>query len=216
MKKQFAAALGALILGIACGSARAADVDTPPAAYGWSGPYVGLQAGYGFGETEMFDSGSTTGDFDLDGVLLGATAGWNHQAGSFVFGLEGDISWSGVDGNLTSFQCSSGCNIDLNWLGTARLRAGFAIDNALIFATGGLAAGDVEIEVNDGYSAGTETLVGWTVGGGAELAVSEALSVKVEYLYVDLGDMETSSGGPPLTTDVGENHIIRAGVNWHF
>lgn len=216
MKKQFASVLGAIILAMASGNASAADVDAAPAAYDWSGPYVGLQAGYAFGETEMYDTGSTTGGFDLNGGLFGAAAGWNHQAGSFVFGLEGDMSWSGVEGNLTSFQCSSGCNIDLNWLGTARLRAGFAFDNALIFATGGLAVGEVEIDVNDGYSAGTETLAGWTVGGGAELAVSEALSVKVEYLYVDLGDMETSSGGPPLTTDVSENHIIRAGVNWQF
>lgn len=216
MRKYVLATLSVIALSFASQSSFAADVAASPAAYDWSGPYIGLQAGYGSGVTEMFDSGSTTGDFDLDGAVLGATAGWNHQADSFVFGLEGDISWSAVEGNLTSFLCSSGCNIDMNWLGTARLRAGFALDNALIFATGGLAVGDVEIDVNNGYSAGTETLIGWTVGGGAELAVSEALSVKVEYLYIDLGDMETSSAGPPLTTDVGENHIIRAGVDWHF
>lgn len=213
MRKYLLATLSFAVLGIASQAVHAADVAAPPAAYDWSGPYVGLQAGYAFGETEMYDSGSTSGDFDLDGASLGATVGWNHQADNFVFGLEGDLSWLNVEGTRNSNVCFLDCNIDMNWLGTARLRAGYAFDNALIFAAGGLAAGEVDVEINNGFSSGTETLVGWAIGAGAELAVSEALSVKVEYLYVDLGDMETESD---ITTDVSETHIIRAGVNWQF
>jgi outer membrane immunogenic protein len=216
MKKQFASILGAIILTVASGNASAADADMAPAPYDWSGPYVGLQAGYAFGQTEMYDSDETTGDFDLDGALLGATLGWNHQANNLVIGLEGDVSWSHVEGNLASALCGTGCDIDLGWLATARLRAGYAFDNALIFAAGGLAAGVVEMDVDTDYTSGTDTRFGWTIGAGAELAVSEALTVKVEYLYVDLGDMETPASGGPMTTDVGENHIIRAGLNWQF
>lgn len=214
MKKQLAGVLGAIILGIASGNASAADVDTPAAAYDWSGPYIGLQAAYGFGETEMYNTSDTSGEFDYDGGLFGAAVGWNHQAGSFVFGVEGDLAWSNIEGSSTPDPCDlGGCNIDLNWLGTARLRAGYAFDNALIFAAGGLAAGEVEVDINDGFSGGTETLVGWTIGAGAEFALSEALTAKLEYLYVDLGDMQTESA---IITDASATHIIRAGVNWHF
>ena len=124
MRKPIVRLLGAIFLGIASGSAGAAAVAAPPVAYDWSGPYVGLQAAYAFGETEMYNSGSTSGEFDYDGGLFGVAAGWNHQADSFVFGLEGDLSWSNVEGTRNNLVCNLDCNVDLNWLSTARLRAG--------------------------------------------------------------------------------------------
>lgn len=216
MKKHLAGVLGLVLISVAHGSAGAADLGMEPAAYDWSGPYAGLVAGYSFGETEMYDNDETTGDFDLDGALFGATVGWNHHTDRFVFGLEGDLSWSGVEGNLNTQICGSGCDVDIGWLGTARLRAGLALDNTLLFVTGGLAAGEVEVVIDGDYTSGTDTRIGWTIGAGAEFAMSESLTVKAEYLYVDLGDMETPASGGPITTDVGQNHIVRAGINWHF
>ncbi|HUQ36941.1 MAG TPA: porin family protein, partial [Aestuariivirga sp.] len=74
MKKQLVGVLGAMILGLASEAAFAADVDAGPAAYDWAGPYIGVQAGYGFGDTSH-----GTNDFDLDGWAGGVTVGWNYQ-----------------------------------------------------------------------------------------------------------------------------------------
>ncbi len=75
-------------------------------------------------------------------------------------------------------------------------------------------------------------MVGWTAGGGVEWMALTNWSLKVEYLYYDLGNM---SGSLPnlaygLNTASGVNalesisnyskringNIFRAGVNYHF
>jgi outer membrane immunogenic protein len=216
MKKQFAAALGALILGLAPGSAVAADLDAAPVAYDWSGPYVGLQAGYGLGDSRhTADGGDTSGDFTIDGILGGVTAGWNHQADALVFGIEGDISASDIHGIEPDACDIPGCESDIDWLGTARLRAGFAMDSLLVFASGGLAVGGVNAQILDGEFSGDETKFGWTAGAGVEWAATDSLSFKVEYLFVDFGSFDYGPA-PANTADFNENHIVRAGLNWHF
>jgi outer membrane immunogenic protein len=217
MKKQFAATFGAIILGIASGSASAADVDTGPAAYDWSGPYVGVQAGYGFGDSRHDQGLGTSGDFSIDGILGGLTAGWNHQADALVFGIEGDISAADIEG-LTSNNCSApGCESEVDWLGTVRLRGGFAMDSVLLFASGGLAVGDVSAEVANGIVgfSGDDTRIGWTVGAGVEWGVTKSLSFKFEYLFVDLGSIDYGPASD-VEAEFDENHIVRAGVNWQF
>jgi len=214
MKKYVLATLSVAALGLTTQSVSAADVDMAPAAYDWSGPYVGVQAGYGFGDSRHTDGeGDTTGDFNIDGFLGGVTAGWNHQADDLVFGIEGDISAADIEG-ATINNCD-GCQSEIDWLGTARLRAGFAIDSVLLFASGGLAVGGVSAELDGSEFSGDDTRIGWTAGGGAEWAATESLSFKVEYLFVDLGSFEYSSA-ESIDADFDENHIVRAGLNWHF
>jgi outer membrane immunogenic protein len=58
-------------------------------------------------------------------------------------------------------------------------------------------------------------LVGWTVGGGLEWAVTQSISVKAEYLFVDLGHVDISTP-VPTDADVDETHIVRAGINFQF
>jgi outer membrane immunogenic protein len=66
------------------------------------------------------------------------------------------------------------------------------------------------------------TKVGWTLGAGAESAISRNLSLKLEYLYLDFGtasttDIVTRSGFLPtpfVTTDRVTAHIVRVGLNY--
>src|SRR4051794_26409310 len=80
--------------------------------YNWSGLYVGLNAGYGWGSSSWDSQGS----FDLRGGLVGGTAGFNWQGGPWVFGIEGDIDWSGIDGSVSTVLCPLGCRTANSWL----------------------------------------------------------------------------------------------------
>lgn len=219
MKKFLIAATALSALLAFAGSASAADPIVDDPAYDWSGFYIGATAGYGWGEARTTDSnGISSGDFDIDGFIGGATAGGNWQTGNLVFGVEGDISFSDISGSVIGDCGVDGCSTDIDWLGTLRARGGFAFDNLLIFAAGGLAVGDVNATCCTALAPdneNSETLYGWTIGGGLEWAVTEAISVKAEYLFVDLGHVDIPTPAP-TEADVDETHIVRAGINFHF
>lgn len=209
MRSQF------LGLGFLCAASFPAFAADPveEALHDWSGLYIGLSGGYDFGKTEHGVVGAGldwSEPFDNEGFLGGATLGWNHQSGNLVFGLESDLSYADIDGELT--DCVPSCITEINWLGTVRARAGYSLDSVLIFATGGLAVGGAEASSFVPGSGGEDTVVGWTVGAGAEMAISESLSMKAEYLYVDLGDFSYG------LTDarISNNSVVRVGLNFHF
>src|SRR4051812_20745579 len=56
--------------------------------FSWNGPYVGINAGYGFGQSRWSDTaGVSTGNFDLSGAVIGGTLGYSMQWGAAVFGV---------------------------------------------------------------------------------------------------------------------------------
>ena len=94
---------------------------------------------------------------------------------------------------------------------TLRGRAGFAINNVLLFATAGLAYGDLKAEL--GNLEESKTLVGWTGGVGMEVGFTPSWSAKVEYLYMDLGSRTYTITG----VDNGLHaSFLRLGLNYHF
>ena len=113
-----------------------------------------------------------------------------------------------------------------------RARLGFTpLNDLLLYGTGGLAYGGVRnsaslalTPLGDGNYAGatSETRVGWTAGVGGEYAFANSWSVKLEYLYVDLGTtgvQMTDPGRPNTFIDYGFRHrdnIVRVGLNYHF
>jgi outer membrane immunogenic protein len=240
-------------------AANAADMSAPvykapppPPPPSWTGFYVGLSAGYswgrwngdltfdpGTGPLPVFDPSNRT--ISANGWLGGAQAGFNYQLGSWVLGLESDVSWTSLKGANT-FVTSAGFmawNISnrLDWFSTVRGRAGYAIDKFLIYATGGGAFGQTnsnEIVTQvlpplvTAVASVRENHVGWTAGGGVEWLYSRNLSFKLEYLRVDLGSAPYRFIGtvvvavPPMphTTDSFPAdlafQIVRAGVNYRF
>jgi outer membrane immunogenic protein len=217
MKKLLLASAGILALGIASASAadmrRAAPAPMKAPAYvapvfTWTGPYVGINGGYGWGSSDI-SAPLGVGSLDTDGWLVGGTLGYNWQMGSAVFGLEGDIAWSGIKGSTACGGTS--CEVRNNWLGTARGRLGYAMGSFMPYVTGGLAVGNVKTTVA-GIGDTSDTNVGWTVGAGLEAQISGPWSAKLEYLYVDLGESDTVLGGQ---ADFNTN-IVRAGLNYRF
>jgi outer membrane immunogenic protein len=179
-------------------------------AYSWSGAYVGLNGGFGWGRTNHTASltvggaGATTGDFDANGGLFGGTLGYNRQIGQYVVGLETDLDWSNIKGSFgrtavapivgaVSFSLGS----ELKWLDTTRVRVGWANDRTLLYVAGGAAFGGLTTTASAnaallGFAVAatagdTLTRFGWTLGGGIEYAFNDMFTGRVEYLYVDLG-----------------------------
>jgi outer membrane immunogenic protein len=219
MKRLFLAFAGVAAL---AGSAAAADLPpapyykAPPAAYApvynWTGFYIGVNGGGGFG-TSRWD---TIGSFDISGGLVGGTIGYNYQVGQAVLGIEGDIDWANINGNKTS-ACAAGCNTSDSWLSTVRGRIGYAADRFLPYVTGGAAFGDIQASV-PGFAGSNTTNAGWTLGGGLEFAVAPRWTVKGEYLYVDLGKFNCGLGCGPIAANnvTFRTNIVRAGVNYRF
>lgn len=211
--KSVLVATVALALGAGLVSANAADIQQramptkAPAyvqpVYNWTGPYIGISGGYGWGSSDF--SGAGGGTVDPKGGIFGGTLGYNWQMGSLVTGIEGDISWSGLR------DSNAGLRTENNWLGTVRGRLGYNAGRWMPYVTGGLAVGDIDADVA-GLGSSDKTKAGWTIGGGVEAQLVGPWSAKVEYLYVDLGNGGSVGGlRPDFTTN-----IVRAGLNYRF
>jgi outer membrane immunogenic protein len=208
-----AAVLGVASLGMAA-PALAQSADT----WTWTGPYVGLNLGYGGGDFKYPFSGTTDAAGtnpaagrlrqSSSGVLGGGQVGYNYQMpNGLVLGLETDIDAADIGGNASlsstgslGAQTADDISSRINYLGTVRGRIGKPIFDGrfMPYVTGGFAYGGVRNSANfngGGFATNTQTQTGWTAGAGAEYALNRHLSFKVEYLYVDLGSQNLTGPG---------------------
>ena len=217
MKKILLASVA--VLALSAVSASAADIQRRQAIpakapvyvapiYNWTGPYIGIYGGGGWGRSD-FSTPISSGPFNTSGVVLGGTLGYNYQMGQAVFGIEGDAGWSNIRGSTPCIGTT--CETRNNWLSTVRGRLGLAVDRFMPYVTGGAAFGDIKTSVA-GIGDARTTKAGWTAGGGVEAAIAGPWTAKAEYLYVDLG-----RGGSILGSDSKfQSHIVRAGLNYRF
>ncbi len=183
------------------------------APFSWTGFYLGINGGYGFGSSNWTNVTGTSGDFDVSGGLAGGTLGYNLQTGVWVWGIEADAAYSWIKGS----GCGANCETRNDWLGTARGRIGYAWDHWMPYLTAGAAFGDVKMTPFSGGGSETKTKIGWTAGVGVEYAFLGAWSAKIEYLYVDLGTATVSAATAGLDNDVKfSTSIVRGGVNYRF
>jgi outer membrane immunogenic protein len=247
-RKFTLALLATAAIGLA-GAAHAADVYSPPAdpvyapepaAFSWTGIYFGANGGYGgnrftYPYAYLEDFGEEleiTGDFSLtsSGFVAGGQVGGQIQAGSMLFGIEADIQWANILGQLEVTNDQIGLVLDLgsrvNWYGTIRGRAGVLLTpRFLAYATGGVAYGEVEsfytgeflFQPFDGST--KQYQWGWTAGGGFEYAITDHVTFKTEYLFVDLGENELIDAdfgdGDTFNLDVlTKFHTVKAGFNF--
>jgi outer membrane immunogenic protein len=232
-------AITALIAGSAAGVADAAPMATP-VPYTWTGFYVGGQIGGGWTRTSSSFSGFDAGDTppavspNGAGLIVGGQVGYNRQFGFWLAGVETDIAGAFIKGNASSVS-TNGDTVpteqDINWFGTLRGRLGILpTERLLIFATGGLAYGGVAVSSislptvgsctnsSCGSGSASTTRTGSAVGGGVEYAWSNYVTLKAEYLYIDLGSMSvtypiTLAVSKATTTSTFAANIVRVGLN---
>lgn len=211
-----AAALAGLAALLGATTAFAADVvmEEPPAPAApmvqpplntWAGPYAGVSAAYGFGGR----AGGLVGDeVKTDGFAGSGFAGYNWQANNFVYGFEGDVGYSGVEGNNGLNKVEGGLN------GSIRARMGFAVtDQILLYGTAGGAAESTKVS-ND-LGSDRKTLLGYTVGAGADVKLTEQVFGRLEYRYTDYGSKDFNTGG--LSQDVDtRDHKVSVGLGIKF
>lgn len=177
----------------------------------WTGFYLGGTLGYATGTTEV-TGGSGSFDLDTTGGVGTLFTGYNWQSGRAVFGVEGDIGTGNVDD-------SSGTGLglvssELNAFGSVRARAGLLVTPAfLVYGTGGLAIADFDFKAN-GLTA-SETLYGYQIGAGTELMMVPNWTLRMEYVYTDLGKETINHGGLSNTYDP-DFHTLRAGFSYKF
>lgn len=186
----------------------------------WDGFYVGVVGGYAWGDERFETLGLESIGGDATGGLLGLEAGYNWDLGGFVLGVETDLAWSNfaTDEFTTAFY---DVTFGVDWVGTTTVRAGAALDSVLVYAEGGLAYGGGSISGTvfgppDTQYDTTDVAAGWTVGAGVEFALTENLTAKAEYNYIDLGTFtsEIPTGGD-YEYDA-ELHVAKLGLNWQF
>lgn len=141
-----------------------------------------------------------------NGAAGGFEAGFNWQNGNFIYGGEADISFSAASDTFASWQFSN------PWFGTARGRAGIAVNNALLFGTAGLAYGEL-IGTSSGNLSESHTSLSWVVGLGAEVSFAQHWSAKAEWLYFNLDDRHFSMTA--ANNGLAAN-LMRLGLNYHF
>lgn len=212
----------------------------PAQAHDWDGAYAGISAGLSSGVFDwsgVYDDfpAVATGDFDMDGWTAGAQAGVNFQHDSLVFGLEGDVNWTNFSGWGLVEEGEDGpddptVGLDLNWTASLRGRAGVAFDAALLYTTAGIAFGGGDLTITDldgggqrpGDRTASTSLYGWTVGAGAEFAVTDTISIRGEYAYTSLTsddvefiDVEPHDGDLSVDATAGF-HTVKTGLNFAF
>ena len=191
----------ALIAAVWSVSAQAADFPYGYTAsqFNWARPYLGGNLGYAWGSV----TNNVTKPSGFEGGIQG---GYNFQSGPWVFGIEGDLQATGASDTFAPWKFSN------PWFGTLRGRAGYALNNVLLYGTAGLAFGELSGQTFLGLTE-SHTNAGWTVGLGAEVGLTRNWSAKVEYLYVDLANSNFVVTGASNGYRFG---TLRAGVNYHF
>jgi len=251
--------------------ASAADAGAAPSWTGWyiganaGGGWGHSNPGAVFKPTSRFDSAAADSTSKaMSGALGGFQAGYNVQTGTFLFGFETDIQITSQKSDAPSAVILTSQNLCLEpcvqppptvtkapldyvqklpWLGTFRGRIGMTpSENWLVYATGGLAYGEVKTNATLTVAPGvclapctptpggsitgnfSQTRAGWVVGAGVETWLGGHWSGKVEYLHVDLGNIDNTfapiatypfSGTLRASTRFTDD-IVRVGVNYRF
>lgn len=217
-------------------AALAAAFAAPVAAQtNWTGFHVGINGGLATGNV------AESPDFarpqaSAKGGLYGLQLGYDKQFGNnIVLGLETDIQKASIEGSRTMNTCS-GCfgfsssqtdTTELEWLGTTRLRLGYAVGRWMPYATAGLAYGSAKVTSRyDWYDAfakvgGSNTnsmaqgAMGYALGAGLDVAIAKGWSARLEYLRTDLSLSKNENSWSVNKTNL-INNTVRVGVNYTF
>jgi opacity protein-like surface antigen len=245
-------AIRAGVLALA-GSVSAAPAQQLPASpqYSWSGFYIGAHLGGALELTDVADpfGSSIYGDtIRSPGPIAGGQAGYNWQFGEALLGLEADASWTDLYGTNTcmafsGFYLGANCNSDIDATGSFTGRFGWLLGpdrGTLIYGKAGAAWQHSEVAAMTGGGAGYPGTSagglqwGWTLGVGAERAISQRWSMRAEYDYVSFGSdalatppsgFQTVPSGDPLAltpvastaTDFSQDaHLFKLGLNYRL
>ena len=157
------------------------------------------------------------GTVDSSGVLGGVVGGYSWQSGPFVLGVEGDFMAADINGSRRFNGGLNQVNPTIDTMADLRLRVGVAIrPQVLMFATFGGAWANADLPISGpGGGPGSADLFGWSVGGGAEVALSPNWSARFDYQFTDFNSETVNYAGGKLDLDPDAN-IYRGSLMYRF
>jgi outer membrane immunogenic protein len=269
MNRILTVGIGALALAAMTIPASAADIPrpapppvvAPPVVYNWSGFYIGGNIGgkwadhdgdlrldnvVGFTPLGLVDFGNG-GNGGSEGAFVGGgQVGFNWQAGSWVFGIEGDFQATSAERTLVccgplglalGFTPGDTLSVKNDWQASVRGRIGYAWDRFMVYGTGGVAFANLEATVAIApvltpagtvpglFASASDTLTGWTAGGGIEFGLWDNWSLGVEYRFTSFDASDFNHGNlfldpiisSPLRSSFDlETHEVTARLNYRF
>jgi outer membrane immunogenic protein len=181
-------------------SANAADLSRPvpapyykaPAmvapAFSWTGLYLGLQGGYGWGHESYADNIFGPVSHSPQGGIFGGVLGYRYQIGQFVLGVEGTGSWADIKDTVSAGGFSE--TLKARSLYTATGQIGWAVlPQTLLYAKGGWAGASIHNDLTAPglIASNSQSPSGWTVGAGIDYAVTQNVVFGIEYDHMDFG-----------------------------
>ena len=239
MKRILITTVSLGVLGLmspALGADLSPYVKAPPAAlpmYDWSGFYVGVYGGGGYGNHNLNNALGPAGfanytiNYSSSGAIAGGEVGYNVQSGNMVGGIELGGFWSGIKGsdisqfNAGTLPIASTDATNLRNGATVLARGGIAVDRLLLFFTGGWAYGNFQHTNTDpvlGVDRFSASRSGLAAGGGIAYAITNNVIGKFEYRYYDFGRYERLAplnGQIPYTVD-NTYSVVTLGLDFKF
>lgn len=206
IKKSLAALAIAVVL---ASNAHSADLITyspqqtfdsrNQSSFSWNGAYIGAHGGIASPKFSPLASGR--------GLTGGFQAGYNYQLGAGVVGAELEASYLGNDVRVPDGQLRE------HLRGAAKVKAGMALDRTLLYGTAGLTA--TKFKNGNGVTGPDGWKPGYLIGVGLEQSFGGGLSAKLEYNYVNTGNVTATTFSGTSKTDVSD-HVVKGGLNYRF
>lgn len=181
--------------------ARAVDlypVLDGPVPTNWTGFVVAPYFGY---ETMKLKGAGAGAIDDPKGWRIGAEIDYDYQIGRFVVGVAGDAFYTWYDG---SGGAQGELDARMHDYETVRGRLGYTFGRWMVFGTGGVAFGDLEVTNALSGVSKRQMLTGWTAGGGVEWVWNNDLTLRGEVAHMDFGQANFSSLSGP-SQELGAN-----------
>lgn len=177
----------------------------------------------------------STVDPHAAGILAGGQVGADYQFDRIVVGVAGDFGWSNARGGrgcspTGGFVYSCETNVDSLIMGTARI--GYATDRMLFYVKGGGAFADTSERQKSNFNGQAlivpftlpdsnvaASVVGWTIGGGFEFALTKNWTAKAEYMHFELENKRynfPTAANIAFTSAQSTGDLVRVGVNYRF
>ncbi len=187
------AGIASLAIGLAVTNAQAQSTGN------FQGAYVGAHLGGAFGRAQAASTSGIVG-----GGQIGANAQFQNN---MVAGVEADASASSMGNKGFNDKFRQGA------VGSLRARGGYAMDRVMVYGTAGFAASTSEWKNTTATT--SKTLTGWAYGAGAEVLMTQNVTVRGELIRYDFGRETYQSQIGPVGVKAS-NNVLRGGVNLKF
>ncbi len=194
-----------------------AEAESPTQSV-WTGRYVGGSFAYAMNGDDrvlMLPSGARPGTLELSGGEAALQLGFNRQNKNLVWGLEGALSFAGIDNTVTDGTITA--RSEVSRAVNLRARLGLAQGRSLFYATGGVSLADLRYQVSGAGIAidNSRTSLGYVLGLGYEQAMAGDWSLNATWLYTNYGNA-TVSDGTERTKATPDFQSFRIGLNRKF